>query len=306
MNEKNQKRGFFTPLIGEKTSSKTAGLTYTAAVCAFLLVSFFVLLFPVGEGELPQWYLYVNFLAAPVAFAAVIVWYFRYTKTTVKSFVKEQKCRPKYYLIAVLLQVGLFSLAEVNGLFLRFLERFGYQDSGIALPSTQGFGLVGVLIVVGLIPAVMEELFFRGIFQRETKDFSLWAKVLICGGLFALYHQNPAQTIYQFICGACFALVAARSGSFLPTVLSHFINNALIVVLYALGISSFEGGTYAIILVLSGICLVGSLLWLIVFERNDLDKRSTKKGAYKEIFACAGFGIFVLGLSWLLTLIVGF
>lgn len=306
MSQKNQKQGFFAPLIGEKTPSKTAGLTYTVAVCAFLIVSFFVLLLPVGEGELPQWYLYANFLAAPVAFVAVTIWYFGYTKTTVKDFVKEQKCHPKYYLIAVLLQIGLLSLAEVNGLFLQFLEKFGYQDSGITLPSMQGFGFVGVLIVVGVIPAVMEELFFRGIFQREMKDFSLWAKVLLCGGLFALYHQNPAQTIYQFICGASFALVAAKSGSFFPTVLSHFINNALIVVLYVLGISSFEGGMYAIILVLSGICLFGSLVWLLVFDKEKADKKQTKNGAYKEIFACAGFGIFVLGLSWLLTLIMGF
>ncbi|MFQ7079353.1 MAG: hypothetical protein ACLRSW_16265 [Christensenellaceae bacterium] len=52
--------------------------------------------------------------------------------------------RAKYFLIAVLLQVGLFARG-LNGLFLNFLGRFGYKDDPILLPSLNGFGLVGVL-----------------------------------------------------------------------------------------------------------------------------------------------------------------
>ncbi len=307
MNGKNQKRGYLSSLIGEKTPSKIAGLTYSAAVCVFLAVSFVVALFAGEIGETkPQWYLYLSFLAAPIAFALTVAWYFSYTKTSVKAFVKEQKCSPKYYLVAALLQIGLFSLGELNGLFLQFLENFGYQNIEIELPSTAGFGIVGVLLAVAVLPAVMEELFFRGIFLRETKEFSLLGRVLLCGGLFALYHQNPAQTIYQFICGAAFAYVAAKAGSFLPTVLSHFINNALIVVLYANGITAFEGGTYAFILVLSAICLVGTLVYFLFFDKKNEEKKSARKGVYKEFFTCAALGITVLGLTWLLALIGGF
>ncbi len=307
MNGRKNKQGYFDSLIGEKTPSKTAGLTYTVAVCVFFLISIVVSFCSVGIGEgKPQWYLYVSFLAAPVVFLMTAIWYFSYTKTPIKSFVKEQNCSPKYYLISILLQVGLLALGEVNTLFLQFLEGFGYENTEIILPNTQGFGMVGVLVAVAVAPALMEELFFRGIFQRELKEFSLWAQVLLCGGLFALYHQNPAQTVYQFICGASFALVAAKAGSFLPTVLSHFINNALVIVLYSLGINSFEGGMYAIMLVFSIVCLIGTLGYLIVFDRQTKQKKQTKKGAYKELFACAFLGVFVFGLSWLITLLTGF
>ncbi len=307
MNGKNQQQGYFSSLIGEKAPSKTAGLTYTVSVCAFFLLSLVVTIVLAGVGESkPNWYLYVSFLVAPVAFLLTAIWYFSYTKTPVKGFLQAQKCPPKYYLVAFLLQIGLLSLGEVNTLFLRFLERFGYQNAEITLPDTQGFGMVGVLLVVALLPALMEELFFRGIFLQGMKDFSLWTKVLLCGGLFALYHQNPAQTIYQFLCGASFALVAIKAGSFFPTVLSHFANNALVIVLYSLGINSFGGGMYAFTLVFSGICLAGSLVYLIVFDQRERAKKQTKKGAYKEFFACAFFGVFVFGLSWLITLIAGF
>ncbi len=306
MDRKKEKQRGFSSLIGEKTPAKIAGLCYSAAACAFFALSIVILFcsLAVGEGETPQWYLYVSFSAAPVAFSLVAAWYFFYTGTPVKKFFKEQKCAPKYYLIAFLLQIGLLSLGELNGAFLRFLERFGYEDSGIILPSTKGFGLVGVLLVVAVLPAALEELFFRGIFLREMKDFSLWGKVCLCGGLFALYHQNPAQTVYQLLCGLAFALIAARAGSFLPTVLSHFFNNAFIILLYALGITSYSQKAYGIGVTVCGLCLVGALVWLF-FDLRKTEKKKTEKGAYKQFFICALLGLAAFGFSWLATLLTG-
>ena len=304
-NQRNRKNseGFFSSLIGERTRAKTAGLIYTVAALAIFAVALIIGFIPVGEGEQPQWWLYLSFLAAPVAFLIVGIWYFSYTETSPLAFIKEQKCSWKYYLIAIILQIGLFGLSEVNVLFVEFLEGLGYKDGGITLPSMQGAGFIGVFITIAVIPAIMEEFVFRGIFLRETKEFSLLSQTLICGALFALYHQNPAQTVYQFICGAAFALVAIKSGSMLPTMLSHFINNAAILLLTKFGVSSFEMPMYAIILIVAGLCLVGSLVYLLVFDRQ---KHEEKRGNYKQLFACAGIGIFMLLLSWCATLLTGF
>lgn len=300
-----QNEGFFSALIGEKTSAKTAGLTYTVAALAIFAVSFVLAFFAPLEVEegYPDWWLYVSFLASPIAFLLVGVWYFSYAQTSIKSFIKEQKCPWRYYLLALILQIGLLSLSELNGLFIKFLEKFGYEATVPELPSMQGFGFVGVLFVAAVLPAVMEEFVFRGIFLRETKGFSLLARVLICGGFFSLYHQNPAQTIYQFICGVAFALVAIKAGSILPTVLSHFINNALIVTLEKCGVNSFSSTVYVICLVASGLCLLASFLWLLVFDRKRGEK---KKGAYGPFFSCAALGIIMMALSWLTMLLVEF
>ncbi|MFR1983946.1 MAG: hypothetical protein ACLS4Z_09725 [Christensenellaceae bacterium] len=56
------------------------------------------------------------------------------SKTLVKAV--AGKCAPKYFLIAVLLQVGLFRSRELNGLFLNFLGRFGYKDDPICCPRS--------------------------------------------------------------------------------------------------------------------------------------------------------------------------
>lgn len=294
--------GFFASLIGERTTAKTAGLIYTIAALAIFGVSFCFLFLPGGQEEIPQWRLYLNYLAAPIAFLLAGFWYFSYTKTPFKSFIKEQSCPVKYYLVAIVLQVGLFSLAELNGVFLKFLERFGYTAGELLLPSMEGIGFIGVLFTIAVVPAIMEEFLFRGIFLREMKGFSMLARVFICGGLFALYHQNPAQTVYQFICGAMFALVAVKSGSFFPTMLSHFINNGVILLLTKFGVSTFSPVVYAVILATSGLCLVGSLVYLLVFDRVKEEK---KKGDFVNFFACASAGIAMLLLSWLAALLTG-
>ncbi len=291
-----------TALIGEPTPSKRAGLLYSLAAFAFFGVALLFSMLPTGE-ETPDWYLYCSFLAAPLAFLIVVFWYFSSNKFSVKGFLKGQRCSAKYYLVAILMQFGLLSLGELNGLFLKLLGKLGYVDSGISLPSTAGFGLVGVLLTVAVLPAILEELFFRGILQSELKGFSVGAQVLLCGALFALYHQNPAQTLYQFACGVAFALVAVKSGSFLPTVLSHFLNNAAVIVLYALGIESYPLAVYIPLIIVEGLCLIGVILYLLLWDKGE--QKTEEKGSYKQLFACGSVGLAVFGLSWLATLLAG-
>ena len=207
--------------------------------------------------------------------------FFSFAKAPIKEFTGKPKWQ--YFLIAGILQFGLFSLGELNGLFLEFLGNFGYENKPIQIPSLDGFGLPAVLITVAVLPAVFEEFLFRGVILRGVKTFGAVGAVLLCGGLFSLFHQNPAQTLYQFCCGAAYALLALRAGSVLPTVAAHFCNNAVIV--------------------LSAICLVGALVYLIF-----IDKQKTSKGDKSQkigFLLCALAGILICVISWIVNLIGG-
>ena len=311
MESQNGKNSLFKDLTAERQS----GLTYSAAAVLPVVISFVFLLvvqligLTDAEGKYmsEEWYLYCNFLLPQLSFALVAFLFFRMTKTPVGTV--AGKCRAKYFLLAILLQVGLFSLSFVNGLFLDFLGRFGYENSEITLPSLDGAGVIGVLLVVGLLPAVFEETIFRGIVLRGLKSFGAVGAVLICGALFSLYHENPAQTIYQFLCGAAFALVALRSGSILPTVLSHFLNNAVIVVLTKFGIESYPSAVAAPLMIVSALCLVGGLVWLIFFDgpkRSENPEPSGRTSDKKGFFLYAALGILVCAVMWLSVLATGF
>ena len=309
-NKKKKNEGYLVSLLGEPTPAKASGLAFSMAAVLPVLLSFLFLFIisvcglAVGDYETRDWYLYSSYLLPQLGFAIVAWLYLRYLKTPVKTALKNQKCHYKYILIACVLQIGLFCLSELNAWFLEWLGNFGYTDKGITLPSMDGFGFVGVLLVIGVLPAVFEEIMFRGVLLGGLKkSFSLPVAVLVCGALFALYHQNPAQTVYQFCCGAAFALVAVKSGSILPTVLSHFLNNALIVILYKIGLETVATPVFVVFMVVSALCLIGSLAYLIFFDKQENTERTKEKK--NRFFLYAAVGIAVCALTWLGVLLMG-
>lgn len=255
--------------------------------------------------EQTDWWLYISFILCPVAFILTLFLYLYFRKVTVPVAVRSQKCHPKYFLLAIALQVGLFALAEVNGWFLTWLERFGYQSQEMLLPSTDGWGIIGVLIAVALLPAVTEELIFRGILlDGLKKNFSAVVAILLCGGIFAVYHQRPEQTIYQFCCGTAYALLAFKAGSILPTVLAHFLNNALIVILHANGITAIPTPVFIVVVSVAVVSLTGTLLYLIQFDKSKPNQQVPvdKKG----FFLWSALGLIVIVVGWLTALVAGF
>lgn len=302
----------FGGLFGQPTSAKASGLAFSVATVLPTVLSFIFLmalsvlgLAQTEDYQRQDWYLYANYLLPQISFAIVAFLYLRYRQIPVKTAVKSQKCKPKYFIIALLLQIGLFGLSELNSLFLSWLERFGYTDAGISLPSVEGFGFIGVLLVIGVFASVLEEIVFRGALLNGLKNaFSAPVSVLLCGALFAVFHQNPAQTVYQFCCGTAFALVALKSGSVLPTVLSHFINNTAILILYKTGVTQFPLPVFITVVALSAVCLLGTL-WYLIFVDKTPEKQATEKLEKKNFFLYALVGIALCTLTWVLVLLSG-
>lgn len=88
--------------------------------------------------------------------------------------------------------------------------------------------------VVAVMPALCEELIYRGVlFQGYRKSGALTA-VLLTAFLFGMMHMNLNQFCYAFVLGVLFAFVREITGSILPAVLLHiFVNGKSVVILYA-------------------------------------------------------------------------
>ena len=308
--KKNNQTSFLRQLLGEPTSAKSSGLVFSLVAVIPVLLSFLFLLMiavlaPEEGYQQKDWFLYASFLLPQIAFVLVAVCYFFYTKTPLRQRVIEQKCRWGYFIIAILLQVGLFALSQLNGWFLQWLEKFGYVDQGVSLPSMEGWGFVGVFLVIAVFAPVLEEMVFRGLLLHGLKDnFSTLTATLVCGALFALYHQNPAQTLYQFCCGFVFAYVAIQAGSVLPTILAHFLNNAVILILTKYGVTQFNATVNITIYALSAVSSIAAIVWLLKIKNKTKTGEKDKKNA-KSFFLYAAVGIFICTLTWLSVLLTG-
>ena len=286
-----------------------AGVSYSVGAALPVLVSLIVgVIAALAAGPAyadTAWYRFLAYLLPQVCFAVTALLFFRRSRVSVRGTYRG--CKWYYFPIAVLMQFGLmFSLSELNNLFVEFLSSLGYQDASSPLPPLEGWYLLPALLIIALLPAIFEETLFRGILvgRMAASGWGTCATVLISGALFSLFHGRPEQTIYQFLCGCCFALIAVRSGSVLPTVLSHFLNNALILVLSAFGLDAFTGTPRLVLTVLSALCLAGTLIFLIFFDR----KRGRKGGAPRAgvFFLAAAVGIVICAVQWVSMLLLGF
>lgn len=280
---------------------KHGGYVFSACVVgAFVASLAMALLFSTPEGGLivSEASSYFAYLSTQVTFALVLVAFFAVTKAPLRE-VGVRKCRPKYFLYALLLQFGLlFALGDLNNLFVELLKKlFGYEPSSVPLPSLDGFGVVGVIFAVALVPAICEEMVFRGVMVNSVKKSGVVFTVLVNGALFSLFHMNPAQTIYQFLCGCAFALMAYRSGSVFPTVLAHFLNNAFVILSEKFA-WSFEGVGYTVLLVLSALSLIAAIV-LLVLDRNG----ERGKANVKEFLLASAVGVAVCLVFWISGLI---
>lgn len=297
-------------LSSDKQKLREAGIAFSLAALAFLVLSALLLVAVSGIENVGEqdWYRYLCFLMPQIGLAAVeAFWMFR-SKT--KPRVLARGCKFRYFPIAVLLQFGLmFSLSEVNVYFVGFLEKLGYRPLGSTIPSLEGWNLLPAMIVIAVLPAVFEETLFRGVLTQSMRDggWGTAATVLIAGAMFSLFHMSPEQTLYQFACGVCFALVAVRSGSVLPTMIAHFLNNAAILVATACGVNSFAEalpqGWYIALCSLAAVCLAATTLYLILDRKNG--RRGGAKGG-GAFFLTASVGIFICAIQWIAVLIQGF
>lgn len=305
--------GGFSGRILRQPRKAMSGIVYSTAIVLMLVVSLFYSFIltaivrssgvSLEEMKTQDWYKYLSYVLYQIVYVATVLLFALLYKQKPCAF-GYRKTHPKYFLVAAFLLFGLlFSLNWVNGQFVALLEKIGYTMPESSLPSLAGGGIVGVLFVVAVLPAVLEETIFRGIILDGIKDIGTVAACLLGGLLFSIFHQNPAQTIYQFICGAAFTLVAVRADSVLPTIFMHFANNALIIfdAKYAF-FTNMNGGAYIAVCVLSALSLVGSLVWLIFFDKKTNRK---KEGEIRPFIYPALVGIILCGVMWISALITG-
>lgn len=295
-----------------RLNSATGGFAYSVTAITYfiasLIISGIILL-----AKVEQWstaHIYLLFLGSPIGIAAGVAATLGLRKVKFKE-ICPVKCHPKYYLIGLMIAFGLFfSLNRINELILGLFNLEASEQSikiSEFILGLKGAQVLPALLVIALLPACFEELLFRGaILQGAQNSMGSVRAILVVGFAFSLFHGSPEQTVYQFIAGCLFAFVAVRSGSLLPSVLMHFLNNALVIILgMCLGVDekgnfNMPFGVNIALIVIGALCLVGGVVWLI------LDKTELKKpqpDGVKSFFLFASVGIVLMAITWIISLV---
>lgn len=103
------------------------------------------------------------------------------------------------------------------------------QKALMAILTTQDpLVLLANLVTFALVPAVCEEIFFRGMLQRQlARLMPGWASVVVAGLIFSFIHFQFYGFFARAALGMLLGFLLLRSGSLWPSVVGHFTFNGL-------------------------------------------------------------------------------
>ncbi|HOY38140.1 MAG: CPBP family intramembrane metalloprotease [Bacteroidales bacterium] len=124
----------------------------------------------------------------------------------------------------------------MSGLYhsLQDSEQMAKKMTELILSGNSTYTLLINILLVALLPALAEELMFRGIIQSLIHDLThnKHVAVLLSAILFSAIHFQFFGFIPRFLLGAFFGYLVMYSGSLWPAILAHFFNNAMAVIVY--------------------------------------------------------------------------
>ena len=138
-------------------------------------------------------------------------------------------------------QMALPAFLEPLEAWMKTQEETAKQLTEQFLSVTTYSGLIINILLMALLPAVAEELTFRGVLQRlfqgsNVSDFhtvkvphiAIWVTAI----LFSAIHMQFYGFLPRMLMGALFGYMLVWTGSLWVPILMHFTNNAMAVILY--------------------------------------------------------------------------
>jgi len=248
----------------------------------------------------------VNIISALMSPVIFIVLYFVYNKAKKVSnrvaLSDGQKISLLPISIALVLAIICIFLFTpfVNLVDYGFLSMGYFVDGSIPLQDMMAtnFGYFGLGVVLyAVLPAISEELIFRGLIQKSlSTKLTGFATIIMTTFLFVLIHGSLSQTVYQFMVGILLSYLAYVGGSVVYSIILHMLNNFLVLLFSCfdiVGYLSAESVVYynvfsmifPISIFLLGVVLVAILFWVLKYLRNKNFFRYDSKGKKKKVKA---------------------
>lgn len=124
-------------------------------------------------------------------------------------------------------------IAQVFGIgnWAEQLEKSYNEQAALMLDTKGTGGFLVSLFVMGLLPAISEEMLFRGGLQnyltRATKN--PWLSIVVVSILFSIVHFSVYGFLVRIFLGIVLGYIFYATGNLWLSITAHFFNNALIV-----------------------------------------------------------------------------
>ena len=131
--------------------------------------------------------------------------------------------------------------------------------------------LLTMLFLVGMLPAIGEELFFRGILQKLFIQVfkKAWPGIIFTGFLFSAIHMQFMGFFPRMALGIVLGALYWYSGSLYTSMLGHFIFNAISIIFVYLKVADLNSKAgYSLGFSAIGIVSIVGVIYLLRYMRK--------------------------------------
>ncbi len=106
-----------------------------------------------------------------------------------------------------------------------------YMEAMNNLISVKNNSLWKTIFVVAFLPAVCEEIMFRGYIINAFIKKGFWKAIIITGILFGIFHMDIFRLLPVTLLGIWMGFLLLKTKSILVPMLAHFLNNSLAILI---------------------------------------------------------------------------
>ena len=154
--------------------------------------------------------------------------------------------------------------------YLKMLEETAAATTEKMLKVDTIGGLLLNLLIIALIPAIGEELTFRGVLQQGlTRRINPHVAIILSAAIFSFIHFQFYGFLPRMFLGILLGYMFYITGSLWTSIAMHFVNNGSAVVVYYLNnkgiihvdVDHFGESTSVWLTVASAIVTIGLIIW---------------------------------------------
>jgi len=168
---------------------------------------------------------------------------------------------------------------------LRDLEESARQITELFLNVDNAGGMFFNIFMMAILPALGEELIFRGLLQ---KIFTRWTgnihvAIIITGFLFSLMHLQFYGFFPRWLLGVLFGYLLVWSGTLWVPILAHFVNNTVAIIVSYLThkemlsekVEEFGANWHELPVTILALAICAWLLWKMYKNSNNIPESSS-------------------------------
>ncbi len=171
-------------------------------------------------------------------------------------------------------------------------------DMNMVYEHTPSVYAADVIASVILAP-IGEELIYRGIVLRSCAKVSQRFAIFFSAFVFGIMHGNPYQFVLGFMLGIPLAIITIRTGSLIPAIICHMVNNLAATIPLVVGYFN-ETASYAINIIYIPLFL---LIGIFAFVPELISGRM-KLPEYTEFHRKRTLPVMITSWSVILTMVI--